>query len=202
MLRLDGSLSVQGPPGTGKTYVGSHVIRRWSTHGWRVGVVSQSHAAVNHMLDKVVEAGVPAAQVGKAKKRPDGAKWTLLEGKGKDKVTVADFLADARERRVRPRWHGLGLHQREAGRPRRALDLLVVDEAGQYSLANTIAVSVVGRAAAAAGRPAAAAAGEPGQRTPSRSTSALRWAGCRRARPCRPSLGYFLDRTWRMHPQI
>ena len=43
-----------------------------------------------------------------------------------------------------------------------SLDLLVVDEAGQFSLAPTIASSVAAAAPAAARRPAAAAAGQPG----------------------------------------
>ncbi len=51
-------LGVQGPPGTGKTYVGSRVVARLVAEGWRVGVVAQSHAAVEHFLDQVVAAGV------------------------------------------------------------------------------------------------------------------------------------------------
>jgi uncharacterized protein len=58
-LDLDHSyLAVQGPPGTGKTYVGSHVIARLvAEKGYRVGVVAQSHAVVENMLERVVAAG-------------------------------------------------------------------------------------------------------------------------------------------------
>jgi uncharacterized protein len=64
-------LAVQGPPGTGKTYVGSHVIARLiREHGFKVGVVAQSHAVVENMLDRVVAAGIPRAQVAKAPKDP------------------------------------------------------------------------------------------------------------------------------------
>src|SRR5690606_2559630 len=75
LLDLDRShLAVQGPPGTGKTYVGSHVIARLVTeHGFKVGVVAQSHAVVEHMLEKVVAAGVPRELVGKAPKDSSGA---------------------------------------------------------------------------------------------------------------------------------
>ena len=47
LLALDRSyLAVQGPPGTGKTYTGSRVIAELvAEHGWKVGVVAQSHAA-------------------------------------------------------------------------------------------------------------------------------------------------------------
>ena len=72
-------LAVQGPPGTGKTYVGSHVIARLvRERGYKVGVVAQSHAVIENMLDRVVAAGVPTrAQVGKAPEGP-GARRDLL----------------------------------------------------------------------------------------------------------------------------
>ena len=46
-------IAVQGPPGTGKTYVGAHVIAKLVKAGWRVGVVAQSHAVVEHLMDNV-----------------------------------------------------------------------------------------------------------------------------------------------------
>ena len=54
LLGLDRSyLAIQGPPGTGKTYVGSNVVARLvREHGWRVGVVGQSHATSENFLDR------------------------------------------------------------------------------------------------------------------------------------------------------
>lgn len=71
LLRLErATLAVQGPPGTGKTYVGSHVIARLvREHGWRVGVVGQSHAVVENVLTAVVGRGVDPSRV---VKRPKG----------------------------------------------------------------------------------------------------------------------------------
>src|SRR5690606_33325132 len=52
LAELDASfVAVQGPPGTGKTYTGARVIAELVRRGWRVGVVAQSHATVEHMLD-------------------------------------------------------------------------------------------------------------------------------------------------------
>ena len=68
----DSAVAVQGPPGTGKTYVGAHVIAALVDDGWRIGVVSQGHAAVDHLLDDVVKAGVDPTQVAK-KQRPSGS---------------------------------------------------------------------------------------------------------------------------------
>ena len=62
---------MQGPPGTGKTYVGSHVIARLvRERGFKVGVVAQSHAVIENMLDRIVAAGVPRELVAKAPKDP------------------------------------------------------------------------------------------------------------------------------------
>ena len=59
-------VAIQGPPGAGKTYVGSHVVARLvRDHGWKVGVVAQGHAVVEHMLDAIVQAGLPGSVVAK-----------------------------------------------------------------------------------------------------------------------------------------
>ncbi len=84
LLGLDRSyLAIQGPPGTGKTYVGSNVVARLvREHGWRVGVVGQSHATSENFLSSVVRAGVPADRVVKVPKSGatedelEAAAWT------------------------------------------------------------------------------------------------------------------------------
>ena len=52
LLDLDSSyVAVHGPPGTGKTYTAAHVITRLvAEYGWRIGVVAQSHAVVENLL--------------------------------------------------------------------------------------------------------------------------------------------------------
>jgi uncharacterized protein len=53
---LDNSyIFVQGPPGAGKTYTGSHVIVELITRGFRVGVASNSHKAINNLLKAIEE---------------------------------------------------------------------------------------------------------------------------------------------------
>ncbi|MDT5109856.1 MAG: hypothetical protein QOE20_1746, partial [Mycobacterium sp.] len=133
LLDLDSSyLAVHGPPGTGKTFTSAKVIARLvKEHGWRVGVVAQSHAVVENLLGCVIEAGVDPDRVGK-KKAPD-APWREV-----DEKDYASFIAEHDGCVI----GGTAWDFANQGRvPRRALDLLVVEEAGQYSLANTIAVA-------------------------------------------------------------
>ena len=126
LLDLDRSyLAVQGPPGTGKTYVGSHVIARLiREHGYKIGVVAQSHAVVENMLDRIVDAGVPPAQVAKAPKDASArASFTVIPKNG-----MAAYVAEQTGGFV---VGGTAWDSSHEGRiPRGSLDLLVIDEAG------------------------------------------------------------------------
>jgi len=67
LLDLDCSyLAVHGPPGTGKTFTSAAVIARLvNQHGWRIGVVAQSHAVVENLFCDVLKAEVDGARVAK-----------------------------------------------------------------------------------------------------------------------------------------
>jgi uncharacterized protein len=84
---------------------------------------------------------------------------------------------------------------------RRQLDLLVIDEAGQFSLANTIAVSVAARTLLLLGDPQQLPQVSQGTHPAPVDQSALGYiAG---GHPVLPAeLGYFLAESWRMHPQV
>ncbi|MFT4211890.1 MAG: DEAD/DEAH box helicase, partial [Microbacterium sp.] len=189
-------LAVQGPPGTGKTHVGSHVIARLvREHGYRVGVVAQSHAVVENMLDRVVAAGVPAELVGKAPK--DAAAAVSFTPVAKN--ALAAFIAD------RPGGFVVGGTAWDFAHPQRVarggLDLLVIDEAGQFSLAATIAVSVAAQRLLLLGDPQQLPQVSQGTHPEPVDTSALGWVMA--GQPViDPRMGYFLARTWRMRPEV
>jgi predicted RecB family nuclease len=68
-------LAVQGPPGSGKTYLGSRTIAHLVAQGKRIGVVANSHSAVENLLAGCLEAGISGDQIAKQKKKDDsGAK--------------------------------------------------------------------------------------------------------------------------------
>jgi uncharacterized protein len=201
LTRLDDSyLAVQGPPGSGKTYVGAKVIAHLVTElGWRVGVVAQSHEVIENLLRRVLSEGVPAERIGK--KPPGGGYatepgWTILD-RNED---IPPFIAAHHDAGFV--LGGTAWDFANAGKvPRDDLDLLVVDEAGQYSLANTIAVSVAARRLLLLGDPQQLPQVTTGTHPEPIDTSALGWLSD--GHDVLPAhLGYFLEETWRMHPAL
>ncbi|HEX7827851.1 MAG TPA: DEAD/DEAH box helicase, partial [Mycobacterium sp.] len=193
LLDLDSSyLAVHGPPGTGKTFTTAKVIERLVTeHRWRIGVVAQSHAVVENLLGTVVAAGVDPNRVGK-KKSPD-APWRDVPEKDYPAFiaddagcviggTAWDFANDTRV-------------------PRGSLDLLVVEEAGQYSLANTIAVAPSARNLMLLGDPQQLPQVSQGTHPEPVNESALGWLV--EGHHILPAdRGYFLHCSFRMHPAV
>lgn len=198
ILDLDRSyLAVQGPPGTGKTFTGSRVIARLvNDHGFKVGVVAQSHAIIDTLLERVVADGVAPAQVAKSPKEgaPDPS-YTPIP-----KTGMASFLAEHAEEGVvvgGTAWDFSNIQRVERG----GLDLLVIDEAGQFSLASTIAVAAGARRLLLLGDPQQLPQVSQGAHPEPVDTSALGWV--MDGDPViRPEYGYFLARSWRMHPEV
>ncbi|WP_394771257.1 TM0106 family RecB-like putative nuclease [Lacisediminihabitans sp.] len=198
LLELDRSyLAVQGPPGTGKTFTGSRVIADLvANHGWRIGVVAQSHASVQNMLEGVVKAGLDPELIGKKPKAGDEqveVPWT-----GPTDGTVAGFGGH-------PGGFVIGgtawTFSNASSVPRGSLDLLVVDEAGQYSLASTIAAAVSAQRLLLLGDPQQLPQVSQGTHPEPVDVSALGWlADGHQVLP--PEFGYFLDTSWRMHAAV
>lgn len=197
LLDLDDSyVAVQGPPGTGKTYTGARVIADLALrHGWRIGVVAQSHSVVENMLDGIIDAGVPGEAVAKAKPRKTDPAWTAYP----DAKALAGFLDRTDGGCVvgGTAWDFTNVSCFEPG----GLDLLVIDEAGQFCLANTVAVAQAARKLLLLGDPQQLPQVSQGTHPEPADTSALGWlAEGHGALPA--DRGYFLSRTWRMHPAL
>ncbi|MEO6532843.1 MAG: TM0106 family RecB-like putative nuclease [Pseudolysinimonas sp.] len=192
----DSYIAVQGPPGSGKTYVGAGVIADLVRRGWKVGVVAQSHAVVENLLGKVLGNGIPAAQVAKKSGTGDeSAKpWTRLK-KNED---FAPFLRAVGGLVVGGTAWDFASNKKV---PRHSLDLLVIDEAGQYSLANTIAVAMSAKRLLLLGDPQQLPQVSQGVHPEPIESSALGWLS--NGEDVLPDeLGYFLSETRRMHPDL
>lgn len=184
-------IAVQGPPGTGKTYVGSHVVCGLVARGWKVGVVAQSHAVVENMLRAALKAGVPADRV--AKKTSDrDAPWTYKTDD--DAARLLDVSGGALV-------GGTAWTMTGSKVPPGSFDLLVIDEAGQFSLANTLAVSRAAKRLLLLGDPQQLPQVTQANHPEPVDDSALGWLS--RGRATLPSeFGYFLADSWRMHPDL
>ncbi|WP_193554717.1 TM0106 family RecB-like putative nuclease [Rothia halotolerans] len=201
----DSYLAVQGPPGTGKSFVGSHVIGRLVAEGWKIGVVAQSHAVIENLLRGCIKNGaVPGEAIAKAKPRavkkaeddvepPPPPPWRQIGPK-----EIPGFLAEEGGRIYGgTAWDFANQDRFEPG----ALDLLVIDEAGQYSLANMLAVSRAARSMLLLGDPQQLPQVTQGSHPYPVDESALGWLSAgERTLPA--EFGYFLDASWRMHPRL
>ena len=196
------ALAVQGPPGTGKTYLAARVIRRLvEEDGWRIGVVAQSHKVVENVLEGVVAAGLDPKLVAKV---PQGG--ALEPGAAEPPYTALARNGHARF------IEGLGGRGAVIGGTawdfsnadrfaRRSLDLLVVDEAGQFSLAPTIASSVAAKRLLLLGDQQQLPQVSQGSHPEPVDQAALSWLlDGRGTMP--EDLGYFLAETRRMHPAL
>ena len=194
LLDLDNSyLAVHGPPGTGKTFTSAAVIAGLvNAHRWRVGVVAQSHAVVENLLDGVVRAGADPMRVGKKKAR-EGVPWSQIAEKDYPAFIAADGGCVI---------GGTAWDFANDGRvPRQSLDLLVVEEAGQFNLANTIAVASAARNLLLLGDPQQLPQVSQGTHPEPVNESALGWL-VEGHHTLPPERGYFLEVSYRMHPDV
>ena len=185
-------VAVQGPPGAGKTFLASHVIARLVAEGAKVGVVAQSHAVIeNLMLACCARDGFDVSRAVRLRGKsvtPD-APWSEVSDSELVELisdaggllfggTVWDYVS---ERRV----------------PAGSLDVLVVDEAGQFSLTNTVAAARAARSVLLLGDPQQLPQVSTGVHPYPVDVSALGWLSDGAA-ALDPRFGYFLGESWRM----
>ena len=143
VLRLDESvLPVQGPPGSGKTFTGADMILSLIGAGRKVGIVAFTHKALTNLLDEVLDHAAERGQFVAAMRKVDNeetlqATWRYDHSTSNE--TVIDALRGPVQVAAGTSWMW--------ARPEfeASVDTLFVDEAGQMSLANVLAVAVAAR---------------------------------------------------------
>ena len=197
--QLDGDwLAVQGPPGSGKTYLGAEVAVELVRRGLKVGVTANSHRVIGHLLDKIAERarerGVPVL-IGQ---KPDQSGDCTSEAARsfKDPGRLLGALAAGNVNVV-------GGTAWLWSRPEFAasVDVLIVDEAGQLALANTIAVAAAARSLVLLGDPQQLDQPLQGTHPPGAEASALGHVLAGHS-TVPPELGLFQERTRRLHPDL
>nr|MBA2315465.1 AAA family ATPase [Chloroflexota bacterium] len=202
-LALDHTtLAIQGPPGSGKTYSGARMICTLLAAGKRVGITSNSHKVIGNLVKAVIAAaddptadGVDVRVVQKTTARDQAVVH--------DRVTRAKDTADTRARLDDGRANlAAGTSWLWASsRMADAVDVLFVDEAGQFSLANVLAMSAATRSIVLLGDPQQLDQPLRGAHPPGAGRSALAHVlGDLATMP--PDHGLFLETTWRLHPEL
>ncbi len=136
----DSYLFIQGPPGSGKTYTGAHLILHLIEQGHRVGVASGTHAAIHNLLAEV-ERYAPSEQTfaGLKKYSDEDNRYQSERGLIGNSKDVADFAGGGYDLIAGTAW--LFCSEELDG----TLDYLFLDEAGQISLADALAMGTCAR---------------------------------------------------------
>ncbi len=199
--RLETSyLFVQGPPGTGKSTIGASVILSLIASGRRVAILANSHKVIHNLLHKVEEQADAHGQrfigVQRYSKSTPGSCFESRIANTRITCSPDTGALDAP--------HDLAAGTAWTFARKEAIgayDYLFIDEAGQVSLANAIACAPCARNIVLLGDPLQLAQVSQGAHPPGIELSVMaHLLGDDATIP--PERGVFLDRSYRMHPEI
>jgi predicted RecB family nuclease len=195
---LGGCLAVQGPPGSGKTWTGAAVVVDAVRRRRRVGVTAQSHKAIGNLVDAVVRrAEAEGVDVRVIQKASDDDRCSSPDVRCTTDNAEVDHAVGNQEVDVVAGTSFLFARPELDG----TLDLLVIDEAGQLSLANVAAVGGVATDLVLLGDPQQLAQVSRGAHPDGAGVSALEHV-LRGSSTVDPTRGLFLEESHRMHPDI
>jgi len=193
----DSYLPIQGPPGTGKTYTGAQAILTLVAERRLVGITAPSHAVIHNLLSEVVkQAGTNASslRIGQRADKDNPFLHSLARNLDYSHLVTAmqdgdfDIVAGTAWMWAREDFAS-------------SVDTLFVDEAGQMSLANVLAIAGAGRNLVLLGDPQQLAQPSHAAHPPGAGVSALEHILDGHA-TMPDDAGLFLDQTYRMHPKL
>lgn len=199
LKQMDGNvLPVQGPPGTGKSYSGSKAIIELLRSGKKIGITAHSHKVITNLVAKVYE------DASKAKIRfniiqnldyqPDKQlpNWEIVCRRNDvvlDRISAGfDVVAGTSFMWALPDFFN-------------SVDYLFVDEAGQLSLIDTLAVAHAAKNLVLLGDPQQLNQPIKGCHPEGTSVSALQHI-LGKQQTITSDKGLFLEKTWRLHPNL
>ena len=199
VAHLDHSvLAIQGPPGAGKTYTGARMICELVRLGQKVGITATSHKVIRKLLDDVLEAAPEfnlrdLKCIQKVNEKPDDDPPGIVLTT--DNAEPLAALHDGMQVAAGTAWMWTREDYAES------VEVLFVDEAGQMSLANVLALSQAAKSLVLLGDPQQLEQPLKGSHPDGADLSALEHilAG---ARTIPTEKGLFLEKTWRLHPKL
>ena len=192
----DSYLLVQGPPGAGKTWLGARMIVDLIGAGARVGVTALSHKAINNLLAEVETAAAEEGVTFQGARKTNGTQTRVPDG---GQIVNVERNADCLDDRYALVAGTTWLFAPEEMDER--LDYLVIDEAGQLSLADALAAGTSARNLILLGDPLQLPQVSQALHPPGTNASVLEHLlGDHATIP--EDRGLFLTETWRMHPDV
>lgn len=195
----DSCLAVQGPPGAGKTYTGARMIAAALADGLRVGVSATNHKAIHNLIaevERVARAeGVALNGMHKSSDNSHGSDYESELGLIASSTDNKDLDDDSLNLVSGTPW--LFARPEHDGR----FDLLFVDEAGQMSLADAVAIGTAARSVVLLGDQQQLPQVAQGTHPEGADASVLQHVVSGHDR-IPAEQGLFLGITWRMHPGI
>jgi len=191
------AIFIQGPPGAGKTYTASHVILALLKAGKRIGVSSNSHKAIVNLLQAVEKDAKTVGFTFKGVKKSDPNEPSqLVNGECIQDIKDKKGVINAGAQLVAgTAWlfADQALDQQ--------LDYLFVDEAGQVALGMLIPMATSAKNIVLLGDQMQLSQPVEGIHPGSSGDSVLDYL-LQGESTIAPERGIFLEKTWRMHPEI
>jgi superfamily I DNA and/or RNA helicase len=193
----NGVLPIQGPPGTGKSHTASLMIIALIKAGKKIGISALSHKVITALLEKVSKAAAEekmniriVQKVTDVSTRND-THW--IEAKDYDDVLDSIDEGFNIAAGTSFMWSREDFFEK--------VDFLFVDEAGQLSLIDTLALSHAGKNLVLMGDPQQLKQPQKGSHPEGTEVSALEHI-LQEEKTISENQGVFLGTTWRMHPSI
>lgn len=187
-------LFIQGPPGAGKTYTSSQIIVNLISQGKRVAVSSNSHKAINNLLARIEKTAKEKGIRFRGQKKSN-------EGESEFAGEMIKDIFDNNE--IDPSANLIAgtawLFAREELDQK--FDYLFIDEAGQVSLANFIAMGMSAKNIILVGDQMQLGQPLKGSHPGASGMSTLEYL-LQDKPTVSPDKGIFLATTWRMHENI
>lgn len=193
-----GVLPIQGPPGSGKTYTGGKLICELVRNGARVGITANSHKVIVNLLNAAIEAADEQGLELKAVRKPGDSDTEPEDSRVVKETGYPKFfssLAGDCQIGAGTAW----LWSRPEAQD--TVDVLIVDEAAQTSLANVLAISHAAPNMVLLGDPQQLDQPMQGTHPDGTAMSALEYL-LEGRRTIDPDRGLFLEETWRLNPEI
>ena len=194
-----GVLPIQGPPGAGKTYAGARLIAELIVQGARVGITANSHRVIGNLLASTLKATDERDINLRAVRKISNLQQIDIDDPRVRFETGNPPIFDALSGGCRLAAGTAWLWAREEAHS--AVDVLVVDEAAQMSLANVVAISQAAPNMVLLGDPQQLEQPLQGSHPDGAEVSALAYL-IGNHETIEAGRGLFLEETWRLHPDI